>query len=61
MTFNGRAFVEMGGVKAIYGYDPEGNVIGRRNGGLDSNFLDSTEGWNIPLPRRFTFSTRVTF
>lgn len=27
MTFNGRAFVEMGGVKAIYGYDPEGNVI----------------------------------
>lgn len=43
------------------GTDPEGNVIGRRNGGLDSNFLDSTEGWNIPIPRRFTFSTRVTF
>lgn len=43
------------------GVDPEGNVIGRRNGGLDSNFLDSTEGWNIPIPRRFSFSTRVTF
>ncbi len=43
------------------GVDPEGNVIGRRNGGLDGNFLDSTEGWNIPIPRRFTFSTRVTF
>jgi TonB-linked SusC/RagA family outer membrane protein len=43
------------------GVDPEGNVIGRQNGGLDGNFLDSTEGWNIPIPRRFTFSTRVTF
>ncbi|MDH5759946.1 MAG: SusC/RagA family TonB-linked outer membrane protein [Gemmatimonadota bacterium] len=43
------------------GMDPEGNVLGRCNGGLDCNFLDSTEGWGIPIPRRFTFSTRITF
>ena len=43
------------------GVDPEGNVIGKCTSGLDCNFLDSTEGWNIPIPRRFTFSTRVTF
>jgi TonB-dependent SusC/RagA subfamily outer membrane receptor len=48
------------------GTDPEGNVIGRQSpspgqSNLDSNFLDSTEGWNIPIPRRFTFSTRITF
>lgn len=43
------------------GMDPEGNVTGRCNGGLDCNFLDSTEGWGIPLPRRFTLTTRVTF
>ncbi|MDP2955127.1 MAG: SusC/RagA family TonB-linked outer membrane protein [Longimicrobiales bacterium] len=43
------------------GMDPEGNVVGRCNGGLDCNFLDSTEGWGIPIPRRFTVSTRVTF
>ena len=43
------------------GMDPEGNVNGRCNGGLDCNFLDSTEGWGIPIPRRFSVSTRVTF
>ena len=43
------------------GMDPEGNVLGRCNGGLDCNFLDSTEGWGIPIPRRLTLSTRVTF
>jgi TonB-linked SusC/RagA family outer membrane protein len=43
------------------GMDPETNVIGRCNGGLDCNFLSSTEGWAIPLPRRFTLNTRVTF
>ena len=43
------------------GMDPETNVIGRCNGGLDCNFLQSTEGWAIPIPRRFTLSTRVTF
>jgi len=43
------------------GMDPEGNVLGRCNGGLDCNFLDSVEGWGIPIPRRFSVSTRVTF
>ena len=43
------------------GMDPEGNVLGRCNAGLDCNFLDSTEGWGIPVPRRITFSTRLTF
>ncbi len=46
---------------AYPGMDPEGNVLGRCNGGLDCNFLDSTEGWGVPIPRRITFSTRVTF
>jgi glyoxylase I family protein len=27
MTFNGREFVDVGHVKTLYGYDPEGNVI----------------------------------
>jgi catechol 2,3-dioxygenase-like lactoylglutathione lyase family enzyme len=27
MTFNDREFVDVGHVKTIYGYDPEGNVI----------------------------------
>ena len=43
------------------GMDPEGNVLGRCNEGLSCNFLDSTEGWGIPLPQRFTLSTRFTF
>jgi TonB-linked SusC/RagA family outer membrane protein len=43
------------------GMDPETNVIGRCNGGLNCNFLQSTEGWALPIPRRFTLSTRVTF
>lgn len=43
------------------GMDPEGNVLGRCNEGLDCNFLDATEGWGIPVPRRVTLSGRVTF
>jgi hypothetical protein len=50
------------------GMDPEGNVNGRCNGSttnsqtqLDCNFIQSTEGWGIPIPKRFTFSTRITF
>ena len=43
------------------GMDPEGNVLGRCNAGLNCNFLDSTEGWGIPIPRRFTLTTRITF
>ena len=43
------------------GQDPELNVQGRCNGGLDCNFLAGTEAFNFPIPRRFTLSTRVTF
>ncbi len=43
------------------GLDPEINVVGRCNGGLDCNFLNSTEGWGLPVPRRITFSARVNF
>jgi TonB-linked SusC/RagA family outer membrane protein len=43
------------------GMDPEVNVLGRCDGGLDCNFLNSTEGWGIPIPRRFTFSVRLGF
>ena len=42
------------------GMDPEGNVLGRCNEGLNCNFLNSTEGWGIPVPRRFTMSVRLT-
>ncbi len=45
------------------GMDPEGNVNGRCNStaNIDCNFLQSVEGWGIPIPKRFTFSTRITF
>ncbi|MFQ5536716.1 MAG: SusC/RagA family TonB-linked outer membrane protein [Gemmatimonadota bacterium] len=43
------------------GMDPETNAFGRCNGGLNCNFLQSTEAWSIPIPRRFTLSTRITF
>ena len=49
------------------GMDPEGNVLGRCNqstdaqASLDCNFQQSIEGWGIPIPRRLTLSTRVTF
>ena len=48
------------------GMDPETNTIGRCNGGTgqtatDCNFLSATEGWALPIPRRFSLSTRVTF
>jgi hypothetical protein len=52
------------------GMDPETNVQGRCNNGTgptsaqnatDCNFLQATEGWAIPLPRRFSISTRISF
>jgi hypothetical protein len=46
---------------AYTGMDPEVNILGRCNGGLDCNFLSSVEGWGIPIPRRLTFSARVGF
>jgi TonB-linked SusC/RagA family outer membrane protein len=46
---------------AYTGMDPEAVTNGRCNGGLDCNFLDATDLWQIPIPRRITFSTRVSF
>jgi len=43
------------------GMDPEATLSGRCNGGLDCNFLDATDGWQVPIPRRITFSTKVSF
>ncbi len=43
------------------GMDPEVILSGRCNAGLDCNFLDATDGWQVPIPRRITFSTRVSF
>jgi hypothetical protein len=46
---------------AFKGMDPESNASGRCNGGLSCNFLDGTEAFGVPIPRRISFSTRVTF
>ncbi len=46
---------------AFKGMDPEAVTNGRCDGGLDCNFLDATDLWQVPVPRRFTFSTRVSF
>jgi catechol 2,3-dioxygenase-like lactoylglutathione lyase family enzyme len=38
MTFNDRDFVDVGHVKTIYGYDPEGNVIEVQQTAPDNDF-----------------------
>ncbi len=44
------------------GVDPEVNTIGRTiGGGLDSNFLDSVDSFNLPLARRFGVAIRVGY
>ena len=52
--------------KDFKGMDPEVTLAGLCNAstgtaGLDCNFLDATDGWQVPIPRRLTFSTRVSF
>lgn len=42
------------------GIDPEANLYSRCNGGLDCNFA-SVEAFGVPMSRRLTFSTRVSF
>jgi glyoxylase I family protein len=45
MTFNGRDFVDVGHVKTIYGYDPEGNVIEVQETAPDNDFrLERVKG-----------------
>lgn len=45
------------------GIDPESTVSGRDGEGnlRDDNFLIGTEGFSMPLPRRYTFAVRVNF
>ena len=44
------------------GSDPEANAIGRGIGGaLDQNFLDSTDAFGLPIPRRFSLSFNYGF
>ncbi|GIW51378.1 MAG: SusC/RagA family TonB-linked outer membrane protein [Gemmatimonadales bacterium] len=43
------------------GIDPEVNQLGRTSGGGLNDFLESTDAWGFPLPRRFTFSVRFGF
>ncbi|MGH7476393.1 MAG: SusC/RagA family TonB-linked outer membrane protein [Longimicrobiales bacterium] len=42
------------------GIDPETNLYSRCNGGLDCNFA-AVEAFGVPLTRRYTISTRVSF
>ena len=45
MTFNDRDFVDVGHVKTIYGYDPEGNVIEVQQTAPDNDFrLERVKG-----------------
>lgn len=44
------------------GIDPEANAIGRGIGpALEQNFLDSTDAFGIPLPRRFSLTFNYGF
>lgn len=44
------------------GLDPEANAIGRGAGSaLEQNFLDSTDAFGIPIPRRFSLSFNYGF
>lgn len=44
------------------GMDPEANAIGRGIGGaLDQNFLDSTDAFGLPIPRRFSLAINYGF
>jgi hypothetical protein len=45
------------------GIDPEVNAIGpgANQGGVDTNFLDSVDAFNWPIPRRVQLSARLSF
>lgn len=45
-----------------YGADPEVNLQGISNGGgIDNNFLDAIDAYNLPIPRRFSLSVRLGY
>ena len=44
------------------GMDPEANAVGRGIGdALTQNFLDSTDAFGVPIPRRFSLSFNYGF
>jgi len=45
------------------GVDPEVNAIGpgANQGGVNTNFLDSVDAFNWPIPRRFQLAARLSF
>jgi hypothetical protein len=45
-----------------YGADPEVNLQGISNGGgIDNNFIDAIDAYNLPIPRRFSLSVRLGY
>jgi hypothetical protein len=49
---------------AYSGVDPEGNVLGRCSPGqqtINCNFLENTDMFTLPLPRRFSLAVRFGF
>ena len=59
ITFAGRNIALFSGYTGI---DPETNALGRgTGGGLDTNFLDGTEAFGLPIPRQFVFTLRTGF
>jgi hypothetical protein len=60
LTLSGRNLLMWTKYKGI---DPEVNAIGpgANQGGVDTNFLDSVDAFNWPIPRRFQLSARLSF
>jgi TonB-linked SusC/RagA family outer membrane protein len=60
LTLSGRNLMLFTKYKGI---DPEVNAIGpgANQGGVDTNFLDSVDAFNWPIPRRFQISARLSF
>lgn len=45
-----------------YGADPEVNLQGISNGGgIDNNFIDAIDAYNLPIPRRFSLTVRLGY
>jgi hypothetical protein len=43
------------------GQDPESNESGRGGGGLYDNFMNSTDGFGLPIPRRVSIAMNLNF
>jgi TonB-dependent starch-binding outer membrane protein SusC len=56
LTFGARNIALFTGYSGI---DPESNVVTGQ--GAENQFIEATNAWVMPLPRRYTLSARVTF